>query len=118
MNWNFWQKKKATDVSDVRRIKRQSKPRELPYEVGRHLVVEQGFDPDWIWNLKCVDKQKESSKSVFDIRIFNLETTEKDSMRIRDYDSLDNYMNLVIFAGWYDKETKEVRLEQLIEDAV
>jgi hypothetical protein len=118
MSWKFWQKNKNAGAHSGGETQRLEKPRDLPQEVGRHLVVEQGLDPDWVWGLKCVRKRRESSKIAFDIRIFSPETVGQHGVKVKDYVSLDNHMELVIFAGWYEKETQNIQLEQLIKKAV
>ncbi len=118
MSWKFWRKHETAAAPSGGKTQKLDKPRELPQEVGRHLVVEQGLDPDWIWSLKCIKKQRENSKSAFDIRIFSSETVAQHGVKVRDYASLDNHMDLVIFAGWYDKGTQSIQLERLIKEAV
>ena len=118
MGWKFWQKSKPEAAPSGGKTPKLVKPRELPQDVGRHLVAAKGLDPDWVWNLKCVVKPKENHKSAFDIRIFSSETVSQHGVAVRDYASLDTHMDLVIFTGWYDKETRNVELERLIEEAV
>lgn len=118
MGWKFWQKNETAAAPSGDKTQRRGKPRDLPPEVGRHLVVEQGLDPDWIWSLTCVRKPIENSKSAFDIRIFSSENVAQHGVKVRDYASLDNHMDLVIFAGWYEKETRSVQLERLIKEVV
>lgn len=118
MGWKFWRKDETAAVPSGDKTERLEKPRDLPEEVGRHLVVDQGLDPDWIWSLKCVRKPRENSKSVFDIRIFSSATVAQHGVKVRDFTSLDNQMGLVIFAGWYNKETRSVQLERLVKEAV
>ena len=118
MGWKFWRKNDTVVGASNDKSKRQGKPREIPQEVGRHLVVDQDLDPDWIWSLKCVRKSQGNSKSAFDIRIFSSETVAQHGVKVTDYASLDNHMDLVIFAGWYDKNGPNFQLEQLINKAV
>ena len=118
MGWKFLRRKETAAASSTGKTKRLDKPRDLPQEVGHYLVVEQNLDPDWIWNLKCVRKPKENSKSVFYIRIFSSETAAQHNVKVSDYVSLDNHMDLVIFDGWYDKETRTVKLDRIIKEAV
>ena len=118
MNWKFWQKKETVSVPTGGKSQRPDRPRDLPQEVGRHLVVEQNLDPDWIWSLKCVRKPRENSKSTYDIRIFSPETLAQHGLKVREYASLDNHMDLIIYSGWYDKKTLSFQLERLIEEAV
>jgi hypothetical protein len=118
MDWKFWQKKETAETPSGGKPQKLDKPRDIPQEVGRHLVVDQGLDPDFAWSLKCVRKPRENSKSTFDIRIFNLATVEKHGLKVRDYSSFDDHMDLVIFVGWYDKRTQSVQLERMIKEAV
>ena len=118
MGWKFWQKKETAAAPSGDKTQGRGKPRDLPQEIGRHLVVEKGLDPDWIWSLKCVRKLRENSKSAFDIRIFSPETMAQHGVKVRDYSSLENHMELVIFSGWYDKETQSIQLERMVKEAV
>jgi len=118
MGWKFWQKNEVPSAPSGGKSQRLGKPREIPHEVGRHLVVDQNLDPDWVWSLKCVRKLRENSKSVYDIRIFKSETVAKHGVKVKDYSSLDNHMDLILFAGWYDKKTQSVQMERRVKEAV
>ena len=118
MGWKFWRTRETAAVPSGGKTKKLDKPKDLPQEVGRYLVVEQGLDPDWVWSLKCVRKPRENSKTAFDIRIYSSESMAQHGVRVRDYDYLDNHMGLVLFAGWYDKITHSVQLERLIKEAI
>jgi hypothetical protein len=118
MGWKFWQKNQTSAAPLTGKTQKLSKPSDLPLEVGRYLVVDLGLDPDWVWSLKCVRKPRENSKNAFDVRIFSAVTMAQHDVKVRDYTSLDNHMDLVIFAGWYDRQTRNVQLERLIREAV
>jgi hypothetical protein len=118
MSWKFWQKNQTPAAPSGGKTQKLSKPSDLPLEIGRHLVVDQGLDPDWVWSLKCVKRPMENSKSTFHVRIFSSATVMQHGVKIKDYTSLDDHMDLVIFAGWYDKETRQVQVERLIRKAV
>ena len=118
MGWKFWKKNESAPDPSGGKIHRLGKPREIPHEVGRHLVVVQGLDPDWVWSLKCVRKVKENSRSTFHIRIFRAETAAKRGVKVIDYTSLDNHEDLILFEGWYDKKTQSVQLDRQIKEAV
>ena len=116
MGWKFWQRKE-TETPDVLKVgKKLPRPKDLPYEVGRHLVVVDGFSPDWVWQLRSALKPRENQKNIVDFRLFSPETAVKSNIHIRDYTSLDQHPELVIFAGWYEKETRKVQVEKLLED--
>jgi hypothetical protein len=116
MGWKFW--KKNENGAAQGKSQKLGKPREIPQEVGRYLVVAEKLDPDWVWSLMCVRRPRENSKSIFDIRIFSAESAAQKRVKVRDYVTLDNHMDLVLFAGWYNRETNKVELERLIDEAV
>jgi hypothetical protein len=118
MDWKFWRKNEIAAAPNDGKTQRLEKARDIPMEVGRHLVVKQGLDPDWVWSLKCARKPRPDSKSAFDIRVFCSVTASQQGVKIRDYASLDNHADLIIFAGWYDKSTAIVQVEELIKKAV
>lgn len=103
MSWNFWKKNKTGDV-------RLSKPKDLESRVGKKLVVELQYDPDWVWYLKCVTVSRKEQKSVFDFRIFDPVQAKMQGIEINDYRSLDAHPNLIYFDGWYDKFSWEINL--------
>lgn len=118
MNWKFWQKNESGAAPSGGKIQRLEKPKDLPPEIGRHMVVDLGLDPDWVWSLKCVRKPRENAKYAFDIRIYSPATAAQHRAKIRDYSSLDNQMDLVLYAGWYDKKTLSIQLEKMLKEAV
>lgn len=118
MSWKFWRKNDSAAGASGGKAQKIIKPRDLPQAVGRHLVVVEELEPDWAWSLKCVLRPKDDAKKTFDIRIFRSETTAQHGVTVRDYASLDNHMELVIFEGSYNKETGTVQLQRLIKEAV
>ena len=40
----------------------------------------------------------------------------KSHINIRAYATLDHHPELVIFKGWYDRETRKMQVEKLLED--
>jgi len=118
MSWKFWKKNDNEKAFSHAKKQGFEKPRELPEEVGRHLVVQQGADPDWVWSLKCLRSPKENSSSQFNIRIFSPETMAQHNVKVTNYASLEEHMDLVIFVGWYDKKTQNVQIDRLIKEVV
>ena len=118
MGWKFWKKQETEAMPSGGKTQRLGKPSDLPPEIGRYLVVDQSLDPDWVWSLKCVKKPRQNSKNTFDVRIFSLATVSQHGVKVKDYTSLDDHMDLIIFSGWYDKQTRNVQLERLIKKAV
>lgn len=117
MGWQIWKKKGALTATSGEKPVKREKPKELPNEIGRHLVVNQNLDPDWVWRLKYVRQVVENSKSLFDIRIYDPETAQQKGVSITDYAALEDHMDLVIYAGRFDKESRKFQLEELIKKA-
>ena len=114
MNWKLWLMSKIALAPTDSANRKQEKPRDLPQEVGRHLVVKLGHDPDWVWSLKYVRKSKDSStENVFDIRVFSPEEAVQNHATIGDYDSLSGYPDLILFTGWWDKKNKQVMIQEV-----
>ncbi len=103
MIWTFWKKKKIDGA-------RLSKPRELESRIGRNLVVELNYDPDWVWQLRSVNSRRQEQKAVFDFRIFDPVLAKTKGIPVDNYLSLDAHPELIYFDGWYDKYTWEIEL--------
>ena len=65
MNWKFWAKSGANTAE------KQPKPKELPAQLGQHLVTVYHQNPDWVWSLKCAMRKKEGTKKAYDFRVFD-----------------------------------------------
>ena len=111
MKWKVWLISKIAMASALHSSRGHDKPKDLPQAIGRHLVVDKGFEPDWVWNLKYVRKSHRESKGVYDIRVFNPMDTAKKDIKIRDYESLNDHIDLVLISGRYDKNDEKVALD-------
>jgi hypothetical protein len=105
MSWKFWEKK--GDGSQ----KKLPGPKDIPYPVGRHLVVDKGQDPDWVWALQGVVLPKEGEKNVFYVRVFSANDASMKKISVKNYHSLDEHPELILFQGWFDKKTMDVEVE-------
>ncbi len=103
MSWKFWEKKKEGADSQAGKVKKLPRPKELPSSVGRYLVVNLKQDPDWVWSLRCVLRQREAKKNEMDIRIFDVSDAQVKGVSVRDYDSFETHPGAILFEGWYDK---------------
>jgi hypothetical protein len=107
MSWKFWEKSSAGAKDQ-----KLSRPKGLPYPVGRIMVVEKGEDPDWVWGLKSVEKPAEENKYRFDVRVFDPSATANKGISVKDYKSFDQVPDLIIYEGWYDKKSNQAVLEK------
>jgi hypothetical protein len=106
MNWKFWEKENNKTNTTVK----HSKPKDLPSTVGKHLVVALKYDPDWVWSLKTVMIPKEPLKGAFTFRVFDPIFTNSKGIKIQNYYSFDEHLELIYFEGWYNKNTDEITL--------
>lgn len=117
MSWKFWQKEKnGENVSGTREVK-LAKPKELPDRVGIHLVTKLKENPDWVWNLKCAMRPKADEKHAFEVRIFDPADADRRSVMIKNFNSLDDHPDMILFSGWFSKETGIVKIEKSLQKA-
>jgi len=115
MNWKFWQKEKNGENSSGTKEVKLAKPKDLPDRVGMHMVTQLKEDPDWVWNLKCVMRPKPDEKRAFEVRIFNPADAMRQGVVIKNFDSLDDHADLILFFGWFSKDTGLVKIEKRLQ---
>lgn len=93
-------------------------PRSIDDFVGRSLVVTLKKDPNWVWELKCVKRPRADIKQQFDFRVFSDSDVARARVKIRDFTSLDDHPELILFQGWLDKASMEVHFEEKTPAAV
>jgi hypothetical protein len=116
MSWKFW--KKDTDGEGTTHIReaKLSKPKELPDRVGMYLVTQLKEDPDWVWSLKVVSRPRPDEKHTIEVRIFDPKEAAKKGVTIMNYNSLDEHSDMVLFFGWYNKNTGLVKIDRTLKD--
>ncbi len=107
----FWQKSKSGGAPSQPKAEKLPRPKGITDILGRYLVTELKQDPDWVWKLKVALRHRQNSKNAFDFRVFDeVKVAEKD-VKVHDYTSFDQHPELVLFQGWYDKESWKVEIE-------
>lgn len=99
MNWKFW-KKPGNDALP--------KPKDLASDLGKYLVVNLKYDPDWVWQLKMVTDLPKDGTASF--RVFDPAMAAIQGQNIKNYTSLDGQSGLILFDGWYRKQTRELEV--------
>ena len=112
MKWKFWQKKPKTGEPSSAKSQKLPKPEDIPEPVGRHLVVQLGKNPDWVWNLKGVVRPRPEGKDSYDVRVFNEAKAAAKNVTAKDYTSLDEHPELILYEGWFDKKSMSVQIEE------
>jgi hypothetical protein len=101
----FWGKKSAKEEGKL------SGPKEIPGPVQNYLVAERKIDPDLVKLLKAVER-KSTTGAGFNIRVFDDSEAIAKKVQVKDYTSLDEYPDLIIYEGWFDEGSKQVKLEE------
>ena len=109
MAWKFW--KKEPPAGDLKKQKLPG-PKELPFPVGKHLVVVLNLDPDWVWSLKGVTRRREENRKIHDIRIFDPAKSMAEGVKVKDYETLDGYPGQILFEGWYNNDSQEFEVRR------
>ena len=86
-------------------------PKGIPDLVGRHMVVEDKKDPNWVWNLKGVVRPTEKKKAFY-CRVFSEAQAAKAGAKVKNWSSLDDHPALILWEGYFDTETNTVRSEK------
>lgn len=112
----FWKKKKEEAVSSAvtppaAKAEKLPEPQKIPELIGRHLVDKLKMDIVWVSDLKAVVRSRAEGKPGFDVRIFDpLELGDK-KVKVKDYTSLDGRPDLMLYEGWFDRQTKQIALK-------
>ena len=86
------------------------RPREVNAAVGRDLVVKFHEDPDWVWKLKQVQQRSVQGEHVRDLRVYDPTMAAGRGVAVRNYKSLDEHPELILYHGWLNVRNNEVQL--------
>ncbi len=106
MNWKFWKNSRECAGSKPN----LPKPKEIPDQIGMHLVVNKKMDPDFIWSLKCALKPRTESRTTFDFRLFSPVSAQNARVIVSSYDALDACPELILFHGRFDRQSKQFEI--------
>jgi hypothetical protein len=99
----FWGKK-----DNVPNSEKLPSPKEIPMEVGRYLVTNMHQNPDVVWHLKAVLRPKQEDKNLFDYRVFDDRNAASKKIKVKDFNTLTEYPDLILFEGTLNKKTSKV----------
>ena len=116
MNWKFWKAENKNDQGLNQRSSNLPKPKDLPTQVGMYLVTQLKLDPDWVWSLKGVVRPK-TEKHNFEIRIFDPKEAAVSDVKIRDYNSLDDFPEMILLEGYFNKRYGWVNIKRTLNKA-
>ena len=111
----FWKKKPVTEEqakAQKPKVEKLAGPKPIPGVVGKHLIAEFKMDPDLVGIFKAVIRKSPKAERAFDCRIFDGSEAEASEVQIKDYTSLDEHPDLILYEGWFDEESKQVELQE------
>ena len=114
----FWKKKQVApptakvEAQPKAKVEKLPGPKEIPELVGRYMVVQDKKDPDWVWKLKAVVRNNPRGKKVFDVRVFDEAQVAQKGVKVKDWATFDEHPDLILYEGWFDKESMQVELEE------
>jgi hypothetical protein len=85
----------------------------IPQLVGSHMVVKENKSPDWVWKLKGVVRP--AGNRAFYCRVFDEAKAAQAGVNVKGWTSLDNHPDLILWKGYFDKETNTVRHEKFVK---
>ncbi len=112
MNWKFW-KKTATDNNGKPAAPKLSGPKDIPETIGMYMVTTLHKNPDWVWTLKAVMRDRADSKEVRDIRIYDPSKTSVQKVAVKNYTTLEAHPALILFEGWFDKKRRKFEIKEI-----
>jgi hypothetical protein len=103
----FWGKKSAKEEEQ-----KLSGPKNIPGLVQNYLVTERKMDPDFVKLLQALVCKSTTGEKVVNIRIFDESEALAKKVPVKDYTSLDERPDLIIYEGWFDEVAKQIKLEE------
>jgi hypothetical protein len=94
----FWKRKETKEGEE-----KLPGPTGIPELVGRYMVVERKMSPDLVKLLKAVVRRSTTGETAFNIRVFDEYEGLAKKVQVKEYSSLDEYPDLIIYEGWYDE---------------
>ena len=108
----FWKKRTVTEEAPTPKASKLLGPIQIPALVAKYLVSDYKMDPDLVPLLKAVVHKHANGEKALDIRIFDEAEAMVKNVQVKDYTTLDKYPGLIMYQGWFDAESKRVKLEE------
>ena len=105
----FWKKK---PVNEEEKKEKLSGPKEIPSIVQNYLIAERTMAPDLVKLLKAVVCKGAAGEMKLNIRVFDQSEALAKQVQVKDYTSLGENSDLIIYEGWFDEGAKQVKLEE------
>jgi hypothetical protein len=96
-------------VKDEAKLK---KPQAIPEPVQKYIVAEYKLPEYLAALLKAVLRKSPTGENTFDIRVFDESDASARKIDVKDYTTLDEHPELVLYEGLYNEAAKKVELQE------
>jgi hypothetical protein len=104
----FWKKKSSDQGTKAVEVEKEARPRDVPGLVQKYLISEKKVDPEFAPLFKAVIRHNGTTGQY--IRIYDESDAAARKIQIKNYASLDEKPEMIIWEGLYDEGTKKVEL--------
>jgi hypothetical protein len=80
------------------------RPDKLTSEMVRYLTLILGHSPSWVQGLKYVKRPRAGIENICDVRVFDELLTTANKANIMNFNSLDDFPDMILFEGWLNKD--------------
>lgn len=87
-------------------------PKPISPVVEKYITTEYKMDPDLAKLLKTVTRRSSTEAAGLNIRLFDESEAIAKKVQVKNYTSLDEHPDLIIYEGWFDEKSKRVKLEE------
>ena len=101
----FWGKKSAKEEGKL------PGPSQIPGLVQNYLVTERKMSPDLVKLLRALESKGTTGGTV-NIRVFDESEAIAKKVKVKDYTSLEEHPDLILYEGWFEEAAKQVKLEE------
>jgi len=105
----LWGKKSGQEEAKKEKL---PGPKEIPGLVQNYLLAERKMGSDLVKLLKAVVCKSADGGRALNIRVFDESEALAKRVQVKDYTSLDECPDLIIYEGWFDEGSKQVKLEE------
>lgn len=108
----FWRKKEATTTTDTKPGEAKLPgPKDIPPQIGSRMVTQMQVDPKLVWDLKAVMRPFGDNSHNFDVRLYKQSHADDKKVKVKNYNSLNDYPKLILFEGTWDKKNQILKLD-------
>jgi len=85
------------------------KPQNAPEPIVKYLITNLKLNTSWAYNLKSVMKPSQGS-GLMDFRLYSDADVRSKNLKIKDFDTFNNYPAMLLFEGNYDPKTQNIQI--------